>query len=91
MASLERADELGGPRGPYTLQAAIAACHATAATYEETDWSTRFTAQVGYWIPVGTRGSVHRLALEFGTGRSVMGQFLWENETYSSIGWYYDW
>ncbi|MYS54799.1 sigma-70 family RNA polymerase sigma factor [Streptomyces sp. SID6013] len=24
--------------GPYTLQAAIAACHATAHTYEETDW-----------------------------------------------------
>ena len=60
-------------------------------TYEETDWSTRFTAQVGYWIPVGTRSSVHRFALEFGTGRSVMGQFLWEKETYLSIGWYYDW
>ncbi|MFE6196779.1 RNA polymerase sigma factor [Streptomyces sp. NPDC057838] len=28
----------GGP-GPYTLQAAIAACHAHAHTYEETDWS----------------------------------------------------
>ncbi|MFC8871004.1 RNA polymerase sigma factor [Streptomyces sp. NPDC057148] len=27
-----------GPPGPYTLQAAIAACHATAYTYEETDW-----------------------------------------------------
>ncbi|MFD8538679.1 RNA polymerase sigma factor [Streptomyces rubrogriseus] len=26
-----------GP-GPYALQAAIAACHATARTYEETDW-----------------------------------------------------
>ncbi|MER8222003.1 sigma-70 family RNA polymerase sigma factor [Streptomyces sp. NPDC094143] len=28
----------GGP-GPYTLQAAIAACHAYAHTYEETDWA----------------------------------------------------
>ncbi|XKK63511.1 sigma-70 family RNA polymerase sigma factor [Streptomyces sp. ARC32] len=27
----------GGP-GPYALQAAIAACHAMALTYEETDW-----------------------------------------------------
>ncbi|GHG37551.1 RNA polymerase subunit sigma-24 [Streptomyces capoamus] len=27
-----------GPPGPYTLQAAIAACHARAYTYEETDW-----------------------------------------------------
>ncbi len=59
-------------------------------TYEETDWSTRFTAQAGYWIPVGTRSSVHRLAIEFGTGRSVMGQFLWEKETWLGIGWYYE-
>ncbi|MEV7088977.1 DUF6596 domain-containing protein [Streptomyces sp. NPDC093085] len=29
----------GGAPGPYALQAAIAACHARAATYEETDWS----------------------------------------------------
>ncbi|MFI6344572.1 RNA polymerase sigma factor [Streptomyces sp. NPDC050560] len=28
----------GARPGPYTLQAAIAACHARAATYEETDW-----------------------------------------------------
>ncbi|OYP15849.1 RNA polymerase subunit sigma-24 [Streptomyces sp. FBKL.4005] len=27
-----------GPPGPYALQAAIAACHAHAYTYEETDW-----------------------------------------------------
>ncbi|MFJ8188433.1 RNA polymerase sigma factor [Streptomyces sp. NPDC096094] len=27
-----------GAPGPYVLQAAIAACHATAYTYEETDW-----------------------------------------------------
>ncbi|MEA2654496.1 MAG: hypothetical protein QOI37_1723, partial [Chloroflexota bacterium] len=34
----ERADELGGALGPYALQAAIAACHARAATPEATDW-----------------------------------------------------
>ncbi|MEU9736105.1 RNA polymerase sigma factor [Streptomyces sp. NPDC048002] len=28
----------GGPPGPYALQATIAACHARAYTYEETDW-----------------------------------------------------
>jgi RNA polymerase sigma-70 factor, ECF subfamily len=33
-----RAEELGGVLGPYTLQAAIAACHARARTPEETDW-----------------------------------------------------
>ncbi|MFJ4484711.1 RNA polymerase sigma factor [Streptomyces longwoodensis] len=29
-----------GPPGPYALQAAIAACHAHAYTYEDTDWRT---------------------------------------------------
>ncbi|MFE2233836.1 RNA polymerase sigma factor [Streptomyces sp. NPDC059442] len=38
-AALQRAGE-GGSFGPYALQAAIAACHARAATYEETDWRT---------------------------------------------------
>src|SRR5467141_1411997 len=38
LAALERAGKLGGARGPYTLQAAIAACHATARTAQETDW-----------------------------------------------------
>ncbi|WP_424858243.1 RNA polymerase sigma factor [Streptomyces sp. SAI-170] len=37
-AALERAVELGGAAGPYALQAAIAGCHARAATYEDTDW-----------------------------------------------------
>ena len=39
LASLERADKLGGARGPYALQAAIAACHARARTPAETDWA----------------------------------------------------
>jgi RNA polymerase sigma factor (sigma-70 family) len=38
LAALERAGKLGGARGPYALQAAIAACHARARTPEETDW-----------------------------------------------------
>jgi RNA polymerase sigma factor (sigma-70 family) len=39
LAALERADRLGGTRGPYALQAAIAACHARARTPAETDWT----------------------------------------------------
>lgn len=35
---LARAQRLGGIAGPYTLQAAIAACHARARTPEDTDW-----------------------------------------------------
>jgi RNA polymerase sigma factor (sigma-70 family) len=38
LAGLERAEELGGAFGPYTLQAAIAACHARARSGDETDW-----------------------------------------------------
>ncbi|MDB4970201.1 MAG: polymerase subunit sigma-24, partial [Myxococcales bacterium] len=38
LAALERAHTLGGARGPYALQAAIAACHARAPTGAETDW-----------------------------------------------------
>jgi RNA polymerase sigma factor (sigma-70 family) len=38
LQALERAEKLGTASGPYTLQAAIAACHARAHTAEETDW-----------------------------------------------------
>ena len=36
--ALKRAHELGGPDGPYALQAAIVACHAQAQTAGDTDW-----------------------------------------------------
>jgi RNA polymerase sigma-70 factor, ECF subfamily len=38
LAALARAESFDGPLGPYTLQGAIAACHARARTAEETDW-----------------------------------------------------
>jgi RNA polymerase sigma-70 factor (ECF subfamily) len=38
LASLERAYAAGGAAGTYTLQAAIAACHARARAAEDTDW-----------------------------------------------------
>jgi predicted RNA polymerase sigma factor len=43
LAALERGERLPGPRGPYALQAAIAACHARARTADATDW-TRIAA-----------------------------------------------
>ena len=43
LAALERAAAPAGALGPFSLQAAIAACHARARTAEETDW-TRITA-----------------------------------------------
>lgn len=39
LAALERAERQGGAHGPYTLQAAIAACHARALVPEATDWA----------------------------------------------------
>ena len=39
LAALERAEQLGGARGPYALQAAIAACHARAREAADTDWA----------------------------------------------------
>lgn len=38
LKALERAEQLGGARGAYALQAAIAACHARAPRGEDTDW-----------------------------------------------------
>ncbi len=38
LAALARIERLGGALGPYALQAAIAACHARAATADATDW-----------------------------------------------------
>lgn len=38
LAALDRAERLGGALGPYSLQAAIAACHARTRTASETDW-----------------------------------------------------
>lgn len=38
LRALDRATHLGRPLGPYTVQAAIAACHARAPRFEDTDW-----------------------------------------------------
>src|SRR5580765_1695847 len=39
LAALARAEALGGARGRYALQGALAACHARARTAEATDWA----------------------------------------------------
>jgi len=39
LKALAQAEKLGGSRGRYTLQAAIAACHARAREVEATDWA----------------------------------------------------
>lgn len=39
LVALEHAEKLRGARGPYALQAAIAACHARALRADDTDWA----------------------------------------------------
>jgi RNA polymerase sigma-70 factor, ECF subfamily len=39
LAALDKAIALGGERGPYALQAALAACHARAFRSDDTDWA----------------------------------------------------
>jgi RNA polymerase sigma factor (sigma-70 family) len=39
LAALDRSEALGDARGPYAIQAAIAACHARARFAAETDWA----------------------------------------------------
>ena len=39
LGALKRAEQLGATRRTYTIQAAIAACHAVATTADETEWS----------------------------------------------------
>ncbi len=43
LTALARAEALGGARGSYALQAALAACHARARTPEATDWAQMVT------------------------------------------------
>jgi RNA polymerase sigma factor (sigma-70 family) len=39
LAAIERAERLGATRGPYLIQASIAACHARALQAADTDWA----------------------------------------------------
>jgi RNA polymerase sigma factor (sigma-70 family) len=43
LAALERSERLGRERGPYVLQASIAACHARARVAADTDWAAIVT------------------------------------------------
>lgn len=87
---LESGLELVGDPHYWNNRAALYAA-ADVRVYQEVDWSTRYTIQGGYRIPVKNGYSAHRFALELGTGRSVMGQFYNKKETYLALGWYYDW
>ena len=60
LAALKRSEEVGAGRGPYALQAAIAACHARARAAEETDWERI----AGLYADAGPTGAVPRRGTE---------------------------
>jgi hypothetical protein len=58
--------------------------------FEEQDWHPLATVQIGFVAPTGRGTSRYRLAVEAGTGQSVLGEFSFEDETWVGIGWYFD-
>lgn len=62
LRALERARELGGAGRFYALQAAIAACHATAKTAADTDWRriAQLYAELARWCARRSSSSIGR-------------------------------
>jgi len=75
LEALDRAEALGGDVGPYTLQAAIAACHARAATPGETDWgriAALYEVLVHVWpSPVVELNRAVAVGMAFGPARGL--------------------
>jgi len=91
LQALERADALGGERGPYRLQAELAACHARALTPEETDWM-RIVALYGELAeimpsPVVELNRVVAVGMAFGPERGL--ELLDGLELEQELGGYY--
>src|SRR3546814_19069488 len=78
LAALDRADTPGGTRGPYALQAAIAACHARARSAAQTDWPriTALSAELAQLTPSPvvdlTRADTGRASCRESVGTSVV-------------------
>jgi len=70
LTSLARADALGRGRGNYCLQAAIAQCHATAGSFEETDWNkiVLLYEALGRLAPSPVVDLNHAVAVSMATG-----------------------
>ena len=58
--------------------------------FEERDWEPAVTLQVGLIYATGNATERYRFVLEAYDGRSVMGEFSFEDESYVSIGVHYD-
>jgi hypothetical protein len=58
--------------------------------YEESDWSTDITVQTGLLVARERLSRTFRLGLEYRTGRSLLGEFFFRDETYISLGLWVD-
>ena len=58
--------------------------------YEESDWSTDTTAQIGLIVSREKLIRDFRLGLEYRNGRSLLGEFFLRDETYVSLGLWVD-
>jgi len=58
--------------------------------FEERGWNPAIAAQIGLLLPGGSGNTLYRFAAEFYTGRSLMGEFSFVDETYFSLGLYID-
>jgi predicted RNA polymerase sigma factor len=75
LAALQKAEDLGGERGPYALQAAIAACHARAFRALDTNWA-RIVSLYGMLAevlpsPVVELNRAVAVAMAFGPARGL--------------------
>jgi RNA polymerase sigma-70 factor, ECF subfamily len=70
LASLKRAEQRGGTGGIYTLQAAIAACHARARVAEQTDWAriVELYGELGQLSPSPIVELNHAVAISMASG-----------------------
>ena len=59
--------------------------------FAERDWAPATTLQLGLMLPTGQGASRYRLALEVYSGRSLLGEFSFQDESYLGLGIYYDW
>jgi Protein of unknown function (DUF1207) len=58
--------------------------------YKENDVQVRTSAQLGLIFPTDRGTNRYRAALEFVSGRSVLGEFSMHDESYIGLGWYFD-
>lgn len=87
---LDEAFALGAP-GPYLVQAAIAALHATAATAQETDWKQISALYITLLGSAPTPVVELNAAVAFGLSTSLEGALVWIErlEAHSTLSRYY--